>query len=299
MAGRRAGAFTRDDVTAAGGDKYLVRRRVSAGTWRQWWLDVFTLRSHPASHDQFRWIAVLAAGPDGHLSFESAAELHRLDGVAWGDWHDVVVTTRRSNRIELPGAVFHQLDDVRPHHLTVVDGFPTTTAARTIVDLAAVVGAARLGTAVEDAVVRGLATFGEVYACLGEIRRSGKPGVSKLVGVLDARDGEAPPASELERYLHKAAAMAGVRIVAQHPLPASPVVRGVVDAAVVESKLILEADGRRWHARMREMARDRQRDREAARLGWQTLRFVYEDLVHDVGGAAEDIAETHRQRTGG
>jgi very-short-patch-repair endonuclease len=295
-AGRRAGVFTRDDVTAAGGDKYLVARRERAGRWNRWWIDVFSLASHPASHDQLCWVAVLAAGPGGHLSFEAAAERYGLAGIE----RDIVaVTTRRSNHIEIPAVAFHQLDDVLPHHLGVVDGFPISTPARTIVDLAAIVSPGRLGVALEDVVVRRLARLGDIRDVLTEVRRHGKPGVAKLVAALDARDGQPPPASELERHLHETAARAGVTLSRQHPLPARPVIEGVVDGVVVESKLILESDGRRWHARMRDMARDRQRDREAARLGWLTLRFVYEDLVHDQRGSADDIAVTHAQRTGG
>jgi very-short-patch-repair endonuclease len=295
-AGRRAGVFTRAEVTAAGGDKYLVARRVRAGRWNRWWADIFSLASHPASHDQLRWVAVLAAGAGGHLSFEAAAEQHGIAGIQRGL---VAATTRRSNHIEIPAISFHQLDDVLPHHLTVAGGFPVTTPARTVVDLAAVVSAGRLGVALEDVVVRRLARLGDIRDVLGEVRRHGKPGVARLVAALEARDGQPPPASELERRLHQAAARAGVQLSRQHPLPARPVIAGLVDGAVLESMLILEADGRRWHARMSDMARDRQRDREAARLGWLTLRFLYDDLVHDLQGSADDIAVTHAQRTGG
>ena len=71
---------------------------------------------------------------------------------------------------------------------------------------------------------------------------------------------------------------------------------GLVDLAVYESKVILEADGRRWHAREQAMARDRQRDREAARQGWLTLRFVHRDLVHDLDGCADDIHDQGNRR---
>src|ERR671910_1026402 len=103
LAGRRAGAFHRDDVVAAGGDKYLARRRCRSGEWQQWWLDVFTLSSHPMSLDQLRWIGLLAAADGSHLSFESAAQLHQLAAI---ERHLVVVTTRRSHRIEIPGVRF-------------------------------------------------------------------------------------------------------------------------------------------------------------------------------------------------
>lgn len=55
-------------------------------------------------------------------------------------------------------------------------------------------------------------------------------------------------------------------------------IEGLVDRAWPEVHLILEIDGRRWHARERDMARDRRRDRQAAAVGWQTLRVLGEEI---------------------
>jgi very-short-patch-repair endonuclease len=238
----------------------------------------------------------VAGGERSHLSHESAAELHRIEGLVRGR---VVVTVDHPDHIRFEGATFHQLTDVNANHLTSIGGFPVTTPTRTIVDLAAVTGHVRLQSAVEDAVVRRLTTFGQLDRVLREVRRKGKPGVRKLVTVLDRLDGEPPAESVLEELLFRAAERARVRVVRQHPLPSSHPRHGVVDGAVIESRLLLEADGRSWHSREREMARDRQRDREAARAGWQTLRFVHDDLVHDLHGCADDIRETHTRRLRG
>lgn len=105
---------------------------------------------------------------------------------------------------------------------------------------------------------------------LGRVGRRGKPGVR---------------------------AFARVRAVRQSRLPwLTEPIEGCVDAAVPESRLLLEADGRSWHARLDDMARDRRRDRAALRAGWETLRFVYRDLVADPHGAADDIRVVHRRR---
>jgi very-short-patch-repair endonuclease len=296
LASRRAGAFHRREVRNAGGDKFLVRRREAAGAWRRWGRDVFTLASYPPSDVQRCWLALLAAGSDSRLGFQTAGELHRLDGVDHGL---VAIVTRRSHRIDIPGAVLHQLDDVRPHHRATVAGLPATTPARTIIDLSSVLPQGRLRVAVEDAIVRRLVTLGRLDTVLRDVRRPGKPGIATLVRTLDDLAGQPPPASELERLLHTVAERAGVALVRQHPLPGRPGVRGVVDGAVVASKLVVEADGRRWHARTEQMASDRRRDREAARVGWLTLRFVHEDLVGNIDGCVDDLATTHAHRLTG
>jgi very-short-patch-repair endonuclease len=67
--------------------------------------------------------------------------------------------------------------------------------------------------------------------------------------------------------------------VRQMALPGAGAVEGLVDAAYAECRLILEADGRRWHTRVRDLSRDHARDAEAARAGWQTLRFLHETIT--------------------
>jgi very-short-patch-repair endonuclease len=155
----------------------------------------------------------------------------------------------------------------------------------------------RLKALVEYCVTRRLVTFAELDAILRDLRRRGKPGIRKLLRVLDALDGEPPPASVAERWLAEAVAMAGLRATRQYPLPWSrePVL-GLTDAALPEAKLILEADSRTWHGRLAAIANDRRRDVAAALAGWDTLRFVYEHLRDDRPGAARDIREVHDQR---
>jgi very-short-patch-repair endonuclease len=293
LAATRAGAFSRREVRDAGGDRRLVQRRLASGTWVDRGAGTLAIAAFPRSLDQRRWLGLLGAGPGAHLSHQSAAEVDRLDGVKRGL---VVVTVGHPLHLELPGVTLHQLGDVRPTHLTERQGYPVTTPARTVVDLAAVLGRARLQAAVEDTIVRRLATYADIDRVLRDVRRRGQPGVRNLVLVLDLLAGEPPPESHLEHLLRQAVDLAGVSASRQHPLPAREHIAGVVDAAVAESRLILEADGRTWHARYQAMAKDRARDREAARLGWQTLRFVHHDLTTDLRGCADDILVTHRQR---
>jgi very-short-patch-repair endonuclease len=210
----------------------------------------------------------------------------------------VVISVRHPLHLDIEGVTFHQLGDLAPSDLVEIDGFPTTSAARTIVDLAAVLGTVRLRHAAEDSIVRGLMSYDDVAGVLRRVRRRGKPGVRKLVGVLADMAGEPPPESELERLLWLAVARTGLPASRQHPLPTREPVHNVVDVAITTSRLILEADGRRWHARQQAMANDRRRDREAARFGWQTLRFMHEDLRADLDGCVDDILEVHRQRAG-
>ena len=295
LAGARAGVFTLHEVLAAGGDRWLAQRRVRAGRWSVRPCGTFVLTGHPPSLDQRRHLALLAAGAPAVLSHESAAELHRLDGVRRGL---VVVTVPHAQQhLALPDSSVHRIDDLADADRATVQGFPTTTATRTLIDLASVLPHLRLQRAIECAITNRQASFSSVASTLGRVRRQGKTGVTRLVRVLDVLDHEAPPASYLERQLASVIRRAGVQAVRQFALPwdVEPVV-GCVDAAVPESRLLLEADGRSWHARLDAMANDRRRDRAALRAGWETLRFVYRDLIDDPAGAADDIVTVHRHR---
>ncbi len=288
VAARQAGAFSIADVTSAGGDRSLARRRVAAGRWVGPLGGPWVLAGTAESLDRRRHLALLALGPGATLTHESAAELHGLDGIG----RDLIVVTVSHERGYVPPTTMtvHRIDDLAPWHLETVHGFPTTTPARTVIDLAAVVTDFRLCRAIEGAVVERQATFSQIDRVLRDVRRQGKPGVTRLVRVLETLGGEPPEASFLERELHAVIRLAGVEAVRQHPLPwhREPIV-GCVDAAVPASRLILEADGRRWHARLEAMSRDRRRDREALMAGWSTMRWVYQDLVDDRAGAAAEL----------
>src|ERR671919_1795556 len=123
--------------------------------------------------------------------------------------------------------------------------------------------------------------------------------VSSLGRVLDERGaGPTPPASERERALFAALDAGGLpRPRRQMALPSRGAIEGLVDAAYPDCRLILESDGRRWHARINDLKRDHERDAEAARVGWQTLRFVYEQIIHDPHEVCAVVADVRAVRS--
>lgn len=123
--------------------------------------------------------------------------------------------------------------------------------------------------------------------------------MAKLGLVLDERsDAAVPPGSELERAMLTALRDAGLRPPQrQVALPGTGEIDGLVDAAYPDCRIILEADGRRWHTRVRDLACDHSRDAQAARAGWQTLRFLYEMIIHDPAGMCATVADVRAVRT--
>ena len=295
LASVQRGAFTRLQVLGHGGDGAVIRRRCASGRWERAAPGVYVLGGLPPDDERRLWVAFLAVGEDAVVSHECAAERQRLGPVPTGR---LVFTTHHGDHHRLPGVVVHQLRDVLPHHVLPFRGLPTTTVPRTIVDLAAVSGVERLSRVVENAVNDKLTTEGAISVVLGEVARPGKWGAGRLATVLARRaPGEPVPDTVLERMLLGALRRARLpEPVPQFPHPGRQPGRGRVDFAYPDARLILEADGRRWHQRIADLKRDRARDNEAARAGWLTMRFMWEELESDPDDVGRAVAETLAHR---
>jgi very-short-patch-repair endonuclease len=295
LAYRQRGVFAGWQLDRAGVDRDVRQRRVRTGAWRRLLYDVYALAGVPPSFDQRLWTAWLAVGPQSVVSHETAAELHAIPNVMRGR---LVLTVPHSGWHRIPGVFVHQLSDVLPDHVIDAGALPVTRPPRTIVDLAAVVHPARLAHIVEDTKHAGIASYAAIGECLSSVARRGKPGVRSLVRVLDRLGpGDAATMSALERKTLDMLRDRGLPMpIPQYPFPGRQFVNGCVDFAYPAAKLVLETDGRRWHSRIKELTRDRERDLEAARHGWQTLRFLYEHVTADPDGTADTIRTVVSER---
>ena len=62
--------------------------------------------------------------------------------------------------------------------------------------------------------------------------------------------------------------------------PWRPTVPQRVDGLIEPWKVVLEADGRRWHTRVVDFERDHDRDLTALRHGYVVARFTWVQLIH-------------------
>lgn len=297
LASRQQGTFSRRQVLAAGGSDAGINRRVNAGRCVRVLPGVYIVEGSAASWLRDVWCGLLATGPDTVVSHETALRLHGIADIP--PW-PVTLTVPHGRGSTVPRLRVHQIDDLRPAHVTRVRGLPVSRPDRAIVEVAATFRSRRLGRVLDDAVAARLASYTGVARCLGDVARRGKPGVRRLGEVLDDRgDGYVPPASDLERALFDVLAAGGLpEPRRQVPLPGPGAVVGVADAAYVDERVLLEADGRRWHSRIQDLKRDRLRDAEAARVGWLTLRFLYEQVRDEPAEVCATVADVLRQRGG-
>ena len=76
----------------------------------------------------------------------------------------------------------------------------------------------------------------------------------------------------------------------QKPEPNDPnLSRVAVDGMFPELKLIVEADGKKWHSSPEDVARDTERDAKLNARGWQVLRFTEDEINYSIDAVIAKI----------
>ena len=153
------------------------------------------------------------------------------------------------------------------------------TVRDTLFAVAGLVPVRTLVPALDDALGDRLVTVEQLQERYLELAPSRRRGFALMRRLIEARSHDAfvPPSSALERLLYGVLDRPGMpRYQAQAPLPWAPDKR--VDAMLIDAPVIIEGDGRRWHTRVADFERDRERDRAAALHGYRTLRYTWTDL---------------------
>lgn len=298
LAAGQAGCLARWQLVPRGFTDRMITRRLANETWTRRHPGIYSMSGTPPSWEQDLWAATLAVGEKAVVTHETALLAQAAANDRLVSRHPIVLTAPHGTHHRVRDAVVHQLDDVRPHHLVDRAGLRVSTQARAIVDIAATGGERYVARLLDHLLVERHTSLAKVAACFREVLRPGKPGMAKLARVLDARGpGYIAAGSHLESRLLEALAAADLPVPhRQIPLPGNGEVQGCADVGYPDARLLVEADGRRWHTKVSDFARDRQRDVAAARAGWLTLRFSYEEITNDPQRVAASIAEVHRTR---
>ncbi|MFN7148162.1 MAG: type IV toxin-antitoxin system AbiEi family antitoxin domain-containing protein [Microthrixaceae bacterium] len=294
LAARQHGVATFAQAAALGVNRRVLQRAIVAGVIEQLHPQVVRFAAVPNSHLQAVHAAVLQV-PGSVASHQSALALHRVDRVPFAE--SVTVPPGSANHHR--GIAVHRFGDLLPSHHDLVDGIPCTTAARTVVDMSSEFSRTRMGELIDQlTITRRATTIAAIGRVAREVHHQGRRRIGTLGQLLDLRRPKDPaPRSRLERradlLLGRTSLPEPLR---EYPLPADDL-HGFVDRAWEDAKLILEIDGRAWHAREQAMARDRARDRAAGRAGWHTARVLDEELDGATGDlVVADLEMIYRTR---
>jgi hypothetical protein len=294
MAARQGGVFSAQQAESLGVDRRRLARAEAAGFLVRQHPGVFAVAGIPPTTRSLVRAATLHL-PHGVASHESALLLHGVTSMRFA----VVMSVPAGSGHRHPGIRIHRVRDLLDDHCTIVDGIPTTTLERAIVDVSCVFQPARLAHLIDVETMHTRRTsIAAIGRTLRQVNRRGRFGIGRLGPLLDARrPADTTPRSTLERQVDDLLARTDLpKALSEHPLPGDGGVRGWVDRAWPEAMLILEIDGRTWHAREQAMAKDRARDRAAAREGWLTIRVLDDEVTSCPDGVVDDVTAAFAMR---
>lgn len=270
LADEQYGVVRRRQLLDLGVGQRGIADRVRTGRLRRLHRGVYAV-GHRALRVEAVWLAaVLASGPGAVLSHRSAAALWELRGDA-SNFVEVTVGGRNGRR-RSPGFRVHRPVRLGPADVTVRDGIPVTTVARTLLDLADVLPDQEVKRAIDQAEYRGLFDLTALQAVVRETHARRGRRVLTL-----ARGAAEPTRSPLERRF--------LAFVDRHRLPRPEVAvwfEGYeLDFFWPAAKLIAELDGRDAHLTRKAFESDRERDRRLLTAGVRTVRITDRALRQD------------------
>jgi very-short-patch-repair endonuclease len=191
---------------------------------------------------------------------------HRSAGALWGirPWTGRIELSVPGGSSRRPGLLLHRA--VLAHdEITLRDGIPTTTPARTLLDLAAVLDRTALQRAINEAEVQRL----EGPFKLAQ-RHPTKRGIAALRTLAPPRHTKRELEARFVLFLNDR----------RFPRPQTNVlIEGhEVDAVWPGKRLIVELDSYTFHATRQAFEDDRRKDRHLVAAGWTVVRVTWRDL---------------------
>ena len=251
LAARQCGVVTTAQLAQAGIGRRSVAHRVAKGWLAPMHRGVYRVGPVPGPYAR-EMAAILATG--GTLSHHSAAAIWGFRPPYDGDVH--ITGTTRSR------------DGIRVHRSASLNaavhlGLPLTTPARTLHDLAPLVPQHDLDRAVEEALIRGLATADDLGT---------RPALRTA-----SRTEPRLTRSEAERRM--------LRLIraARLPTPATNlrVAGWEVDVVWPRHRLVVEVDGYAYHGNRAAFERDRRKDAALVAAGYRVVRITWRQIVDE------------------
>jgi very-short-patch-repair endonuclease len=278
------GLLTTHDLTAA---RVSTRHRsaaLEAGLLSTTHRGVYRIASHPETFEQ-RCLAACLAVPHAVICGPTAGRLLGLRKVSTNDIH---VLSQRT--IHLVDVVAHRTNlltelDVRQHGLCRV-----LRPARLVCDLAAYLDDDNLESVIEQMLERRLVQLLALRDVARQFVACGRNGSSRIARVLDKRPSwRRPVDSDLERRLLNGLTRAGLPVMTQYRLMLDSGREIILDLAQPEIRFGIEVDHTSWHGGRLESQRDKARDREAMRVGWQIARVTDDDIERRLAGTVDQL----------
>ena len=176
------GVFSRSDARDLDVPRSTLSSAVRQGRFSMLAPGVYVLAGSPDTVMQRIAVAVLSMPALAAVS-HTAAEL-------WGMTHrgirNIHLVTTRWDRAERPGVTVHEWLDLLPDDVTIQDGIPLTSAARTIVDLGAT-SKWVVERALEQGIRRDMVAPQDIERIVARVGRRGRRSVGVIRPLLEQR----------------------------------------------------------------------------------------------------------------
>lgn len=281
MATRQHGVVARFQLRELGFGDEAIKTRLANSRLHHLHEEVYAVGHTRLGPRSWWWAALLAYGPGAALSHQSAAVLWEIRRPGRGAVH-VTAPSGRQGSHRRKGIWIHRCKLV-PEDVTRQNGFPVTTVARTLFDLAEVVPFDSLKRAAEEADRLRRLRLPELERICerGRGRRALRP-VRQLVEELRPPDeGRSPLEIRFPAFVR------------EHDLP--PPAQNVhvlgheIDALWPAAKLVVELDSWEYHGHRAAFERDRARDPKLLVAGYRTIRVTHRRLDREAAQLAAEI----------
>lgn len=276
LAAAQCGVFSRKQVREAGFGRAAVHHRIGSGLWVRHDDSVYGVGSAPETWEQRLWVAVLSRD-HAVLTHLPAA---RLLGLATIPKSQPVILVPRGTNTRSSVARVLETDQFDLIASARIDGLAVTTMPETLLAIARDIRGSQLSDIFDEALVSGRLDLKAMSATIDREAGRRTPGTPQLRRLTSSRMPGAPSKSStyLEAMLEQLLSDPRVPPWRREFGFALDDVASRVDVYIESARLVIEADGRNWHTRNRDMEADRRRDNALAAEGIQVMRFTYRML---------------------
>lgn len=293
LAGRQHGLVAVRQLTSLGFSKDGILRRRKAGTLFRVYRGVYAVAGTRDTFEFRVMAAVLAAGDGAVASGRCAAALYGLRRVPC-DIVEVAVSGRPAPRVEDLAA--HRRDLLTKADRARIGVIPLTGPAWTLLEIAGAIDRPRLGGALDDVVVRRLASLRAVERLLARLAGQRVQGAAVLGELVAERlEGRRPSETGLEDELLEVFRAYGLpEPVRQFVLALPGGGSARFDTAYPDLRLGFEADGDAFHKGLLDRMRDEARDEKCGQAGWTVRRYSTDDIRSRPAAIADDVTRLRR-----
>jgi hypothetical protein len=273
----QGGVVSLDQLRDQGLSKSLAAERAEAKELHRIHRGVYTVGHRAVSRHTRLRAALLACGEGAVVSHGTAATFHGLWDKA-PRLIDVTVPVEAGRKID--GIRCRRCRYPEPEEIEVIHGVAVTTVARTLVDLAGMVGLPTLKKTVGRAAIRRKLDLQAIDIAIHNAKR--RRGLRSLeIAVLPYRtkDGKAPDVRSdfetllLPDLLDLGAARPGCNV--RLDIDGE---RLLVDFLWVEQRVVVETDGRETHETPEAFQNDRRRDQFLVSAGYRVFRLTWHQI---------------------